>query len=278
MGERAKKKREADAKAARAAKKVAEKAQPAQPTEDPASTDPTGNSSGNNLPTRYSAKKKVPAPCVPSSTAKQAAQSVEGPASADRTSSDKKLPTRFNTKNPKKTGTVAGAASGSFPATRHSTRSLVASSTLGSGNKRTSAKDKDNENKTTRPERSATVAARALLEQLQFNDTEDTDFIEDPQADSGSDDESEADMIIELDDGAISGDDDDGNGSGNGSDIEVISDIEVVEDSNLKTKRGLVAPAKATRRDLPNTNDLEEESSSDEVGESAHRTRPHSGN
>ena len=291
MGERAKKKRAADAKAARNAKKAAEKAQAAQPMEGPASTDPAGSSSDNDPPSgiRSSAGKKTgaalpaprvpssatkPAPRVPSSSAKQAAQSqaVGSSASTDRTSSFKKLPT----KNSKKTGTAAAHVA-SFASTRSSTRSLVVSSTLDSGKKHTSAND---ESKVTRPERSATVAARALLEQLQYNETEDSDFEEDPQADNGSNDESETDMVIELDDNddVAIGNDDDGSSDGDGDG----SDIEVVEVGNLKKKQGRVAPAKATRKDLPNTNDSEKESGSDdsdsEDGESACWTRPHSGN
>ena len=76
---------------------------------------------------------------------------------------------------------------------------------------------------------------------------------------------SETNMEIELDDGTTNGDDDDdsddnGDGDGDGSKIEVVKDV------NLKIKQGLVASAKATQKDLPNTN--EEESNGSDKGES----------
>lgn len=118
-----------------------------------------------------------------------AAQSVEGP-STDHASSDKKLPTQFNTKNPKKKGAAAPRVA-SLASTRRSTRSRVVSSTLGSGKKLASAKDYNDGNKVTRRERSATIAAKALFEQLQISDEEDTDFDGDPQADGASNDDLE---------------------------------------------------------------------------------------
>jgi hypothetical protein len=155
----------------------------------------------------------------------------------------------------------------------------VISSTLGSGKKCASATDYDDEIKDTRPECSATITAKALLEQLQLSEHEDTDFDEEPLTDGGSDDDSETNMKIKLDDGMTDCDDDDhsdgnvdgdGDGDGNGNG----SEIEVVEDVNLKIKQGLVALAKVTQKDLPNTN--EEESDGSEEGESTCQTRPHS--
>ena len=181
MGERAKKKCAEEAKAACQAKKSAEQA--TQPVKTPVSAD---TSSDNNLPTQSSArnsKKTGPAPRVLSSAAKKnKAQSVEGP-STDRTSSDNKLPTQFNAKNSKKTGAAAPRVA-SFASSHRSTCFLNASST-GSDKKHASAKGHNNESIATRPKRVATAAAKALLEQLQISETEDTDFKEDPQADGG---------------------------------------------------------------------------------------------
>ena len=86
--------------------------------------------------------------------------------------------------------------------------------------------------------------------------------------------------MIELDDdddGVISGDDINGDASGDGDgdgdgDVNEFN-IKVVEDGNLKIKWHPVAPTNATWKDLPNTN--EEESDSDEDGESTCWTRPH---
>jgi hypothetical protein len=262
MGECTKKKGAADARAARKAKNAA------QSVEDPASADPP--SSDNNLPTRSSTKNSKITSRVLSSATKQAAQSVEEPASTDHTLSDKKLPTQSNTKNAKKRGSAAPHVP-SVASTHCSTRSHVISSTLGSGTKCALAMDYDDEIKDTRPERSATIAAKALLEQLQLSEHEDTNFDEEPPTDGGSNDDSETNMKIKLDDGTTDGDDDDnsdgngdgdgdGNGNGNGSKIEVVEDV------NLKIKQGLVALAKATQEDLSNTN--EEESDGSEEGES----------
>jgi hypothetical protein len=106
------------------------------------------------------------------------------------------------------------------------------------------------------------------------SENKDTNFDEDPQGDDGSDDDnSETNMIIELDDhddGTIGGDDDDdGNGNGNDNndgngDVDG-SEIEVVEDGNLKIKQGPVALEKATQKDLFNE---EESSGGDKDGES----------
>ena len=208
------------------------------------------------------AKKKCVADAKAARKAKKAAEDPDPP-------SDNNPPAQSKTKNPKKKGTAAPRVHvASVTATRRSTRSNIGSL---SGKKDTSAaKDYNNENKSTHRERSATIAAKALLDQLKISEDEDTtDFDQDPQADGESNDDWETDMIMELDgndDGAI-GDDDDDDSDGNGSEIEV------VEDGNLKTKhRGLVAPAKATRKDLPNANE-EESSSSDEDGESDCWTR-----
>ena len=189
---------------------------------------------------------------VPSSAAEQAAQSVELCASTGHTSSDKILPTRFNSVNSKKKGATTPhvmSCVASFASTRRSTHLLIASSTLGSGKKNTStsksAKGHNNESIAARPECSATAAAKALLEQLQITSSE----IEDDDFEEG---------------GGSNDDMDDDDSSGNGSDIEVM-----VEGGNLKAKQNLVAPAKATQKGLPTGNTEKEESSSDEDGESA---------
>lgn len=210
MGEGVKKKRAAEARAARKAKKAAEQA----PT-DPASSD-------DNLPTR-SKKTGAAAPSrvlASTSTSKQAAkcQSVEGSASTDHTG------------------------------TRRSTRSLLASASSSKSAKGHRDTGNNESIVATRPERVATAAAKALLERLQFSETEDTDLEEDP--DGGSNGDLETDTIIELedDDGVISG-----NGNGN--------------ESGIKVAR---APTKVARtRNVPNPD--EEESSgedSEEAGES----------
>ena len=200
MGECTKEKCTADARAACKAKKAA------QSVGDPASADPP--SSDNNLPTRSSTKNSKITWHVLSSATKQAAQSVEGPASTDHTLSDKKLPTQSNTKNTKKRGATAPHVA-SVASTRRSTCSHIISLTLGSGKKHASATDYNDEIKDTRSECSATIAAKALLEQLQLSEHEDTDFDEEPLTDGGSDDDSVTNMKIELDDGMTNGDDDD---------------------------------------------------------------------
>ena len=237
MGERAKKKRAADARAARIAKKTAD-ALAVQPTEGPSSesAEPTGtssqagNSSGNKLPTQSSSKKKSVAHRVASSTA-------------------------------------------STSHTRRSTRSLVVSSTRApsSYKKKKSAEDHSDDKKATRPERSATVAARALLEQLQYAETEDTDIEEDPE-------EGDGDSDGNGNGNGNGNNSSDSNGNGDDDDDDDGSEIEVVEVGNLKMKQRLVAPAKATRKKLPGApakathkeppSANEEEPSSDEDGES----------
>lgn len=183
------------------------------------------------------AKKKCLADAAAARKAKKAAekatQPVESPASDDPTgtSSDIKQPTRSNAKNSKKIG-----ASGRIPSsssTRRSTRSISTSGL--SGEKHTSA-GCNNESTATRPQRSASAEARALLCQLQFTETEGTDFEEDDEdLDDGG-----ADMIIELDDGdgAVSGDDEH---YGDESDVEILDNDQDLTD--------LVAPP--TRKGLP---------------------------
>jgi hypothetical protein len=132
MGERAKKKRAAEATASRKAKKTVKKQ--TQPVEGLASesTDP-------------------------------------GPSS-----SDVKLPAK----------NFSGTATRVSSSTRRSTRS-ISSSTLGSNEKRTtSLKSQNVKGRTTHPQRAATAAARALLQQLRFTETEDSDFEEDPKGKS----------------------------------------------------------------------------------------------
>ena len=161
MGERTKKIHAADARTACKAEKAA------QSVEDSASADPL--SSDNNLPTWSSTKNSKITSRVLSSATKQAAQSVEGPTSTDHTLSDKKLPTQFNTKNTKKRGAAAPHVA-LVASTHRSTHSHVISSTLGSGKKCASAMDYNDEIKDTHPECSATIAAKALLEQLQLSE------------------------------------------------------------------------------------------------------------
>ena len=78
--------------------------------------------------------------------------------------------------------------SSSSAATRHSTRLRSSSSKLlESSEKYTSAEGDDNENIATRPKRSATAAANALLQQLQISETKSVDSEEDPDGKSNDD-------------------------------------------------------------------------------------------
>jgi hypothetical protein len=166
MGERAKKKRAAESKAARNTKKAAK--QESQLEEGPASSDPT--TSDIRLPTRSKAK-----------TVEQANQIIKHPASNE--------PTRSNAKISRAAPPSRVPSESSQSATRHSARSFSSSSKL--GNK--SAKDHIDETIETRPKRSATAAANALLQQLQIDENE-SDFEED--LDGGSNDET--DMITKV--------------------------------------------------------------------------------
>ena len=113
------------------------------------------------------AKKKRAADASAARKAKKAAEQLQESVEDPATSSDKKLPTRSNTKPPKKTCTAPRVASGA--STRRSTHLHIPSSTLRSG-KLASAKDSIKEGKLTRLKRSATIAAKALLEQLQITE------------------------------------------------------------------------------------------------------------
>ena len=212
------------------------------------------------------AKKKRAADAKAARKAKKAAEDPDPP-------SDNNLPSQSKTKTSKKKAAAPRVRVASVTSTRCSTRSHVVSSTVGSSKKNTSVAKNNNGSKLTGRERSATIAAKALLEQLKISEDEDTtDFDEDPQGDGEADGKSnvnwselKTDVIIEPDDNndsTISGnDDDDSDGDG--------SEVEVVEDG---TKQGLVVRAKATRKDT-----IEEESSeSDEEGEFKCQTRPHS--
>jgi hypothetical protein len=167
MGERAKKKRAAEAKAARNSKAKKATEVSSELEEGPTSTNPT--TSNIKLPTGTRSKAKK--------TVEQVTQLMEDPASTDPTSSDIRLPTQ--SKNFLKKGAAAPRVPSSA-STRHSTRSIKPSSKLGSGEKHTSVKGHDDESIATRPKRSATAAANALLQQLQItSEIESTDF-EDP--------------------------------------------------------------------------------------------------
>jgi hypothetical protein len=222
MGEKAKKKRAADARAAKKAKTAK-----AMPVEAPASasTDPT-------------------APTVPTSS---------------------NVPTQSNARNSKKTGTAPRVPSvpssvRSVP-TRQSTHSIGSSSTLGTGKKHTSANLEGTDNGKTRPKRSATARAMALLQELQLSETEETEC--DPEGVFTGNDE--LDMIMETNEDLDEDEDASGGTGEEGSDDgSKSSDIEVVEEP--VTRKGLPKVSAVRKKPNPHTID-EEESSSDESGE-----------
>jgi hypothetical protein len=83
----------------------------------------------------------------------------------------------------------------SSAATRHSTRLLqVSSLKLESSGKRTSADIHNDESVVTRPQRSATAAANALLQQLQIGESERVDSEDDPDGKYNS--EIDAKMMV----------------------------------------------------------------------------------
>jgi hypothetical protein len=114
----------------------------------------------------------------------------------------------------------------------------------------------DNDN--TRPKRSATARAMALLHELHFSETEETEHDPEGVFNTGND---EVDTIIELDED----EDEDGETSGDeGS--EDRSDIEVIEEPVARKAQPKVSAA----RKKPNLQAIasdEEESSSDEFSE-----------
>lgn len=195
-------------------------------------------------------------------TAAKAKTPVEAPASAstDHTPSD--TPTQSNARNSKKTVTaprVPSAPSNAQPVpTRQSTRLLSSSSTLRSDKKHISANDGR-----TRPLRTATATAMALLQELHFGETEevehdpegvfvDNDEVEEEDEDGGSgDDEDDEDD----EDGGTDGDEGDNNGSDTG--------IEVIE-GPVAHKGPSKVPAVRKKQKLQA---IDEESSSDEFGE-----------
>lgn len=156
-------------------------------------------------------------------------------------------------------------SSASTTQARHSTRLLGSSSKMGSGEKRVSAKDHNNEESTTatRPKRSATAAANALLQQLQISEDEE---LEDPdgelnnETDNGTDFE-DPDGEMELDDES-----DEGSGDDDGSDIEVVDQGKIKPMASATQKgKGPAASHHVQRKPKP---PIDEDPSSDETGES----------
>jgi hypothetical protein len=212
------------------------------------------------------AKKKRAAVARAAKKAK-AAQLVEAPASDPAgTSSDVNIATQSNASNLKKTGTAPRVPSissdkRSVP-TRQSTRSLgssasSSSSTLGSGKKHTSTNLEGNDNGKSRPQRSATVAALALLQELQVSETEDAEH--DPEGVFTGN--AEVDKNMELDED----EDEDGDSDSDEDD----SDIVVIEEPPAVARKGL--PNVSAVRKKPNLQavdeDSESSSDSDEFGE-----------
>ena len=216
MGERAKKKRAADARAAKKAKMTK--------TMDPAST-----------------------------------------ASAKSTSSE--VPTQSNAKNSKKPGTAPRVPSAPpRQSTRSSTRSLGSSSTLSSAKKHTSTDLEGTDNGKTRSLRATTAVAMALLQELQFSETEETEG--DPRVLTGNDSdevmitESAQDEDEDLEDSG-SGDDLGDEGSDDGSEVEVIEEpVAQVQKNPPK-----VVPAVQKKLNLPAIAETESSSDSDKFGE-----------
>jgi hypothetical protein len=209
MGEGAKKKRAADARAARAAKKAVKATQPVEAPAG-ASTDPPSDvPTQSNATSGNSKKSSVPrVPSVPSGV--------------------RSVPTR------------------------QSTRSLGPSSTLGAGKRQTSDNGKP------RPQRSATARAMALLQELQFSETEETEETErDPEGVFTGNNEDDA--IMELDE-----DEDEDGGTSDDESSDARSDVEVIEVP--VARKGLPKVSAAVRKKPP-PDFQEEESSSEEFGE-----------
>jgi hypothetical protein len=218
MGEKAKKKRAADARAAKKAKMASASTDPMPPTVPTSSDVPTQSNAGNS-------KKTGTAPRV---------RSVP--------SSVRSVPTRQST----------------------GTRSIGSSSTLGASKKHTSANLEGTDNGKTRPKRSATTKAMALLQELQLSETEETEC--DPEGVFAGNDE--VDMTMETnedldeDEDGGSGTSEEPEGSDDGSASES-SDVEVIEEP--VTRKGL--PKVSAVRTKPNLHTIdEEESSGDESG------------
>jgi hypothetical protein len=230
-------------------------------------------------------KKRVAESRARKTTGKKAAEQVkEIPASTGTDSTS-----RSNAGNSKKTRAAPRVPSSA--STRHSTRLLSSSSKLETG-KHTSASAKGNdESAATRPQRSATAAANALLQQLQISETESVDSEEDLDGESiiliwlwHTDFKYNPDGDVELVEGSDkgSGDDQDSSPSGD-SDNEDSGDG---SDSDIELIEGKVKPvALATRKGLPKVaasdgaqrkrklQVIEEESSDDESGESIYCIR-----
>jgi hypothetical protein len=119
----------------------------------------------------------------------------------------------------------------------------------------------------TRPKRSATARAMALLQELQFSETEETEC--DPEGVFTGNDE--VDMIMETiedldenEDGETGEDEDGETGEKGSDDGSESSDIEVIEEPVTRKGRPKVSAAQKK----PNLNTInEEESSGDEYGE-----------
>ena len=202
------------------------------------------------------AKKAKMAKATPESLALTDSEAPAAGAFTDPTTSD--VPTQSNAGNSKQTGTAPRVVPSrvnvrSVP-TRQSTRSSTQLTTLGSvtGKNHASAslKFQGIDNGKTHPKRSATARAMALLQELQFSETEDIE--DDP--DGVFTGNEEVDMITELDEDED--EDDDGSDTG----VEVIQEPAVA-------RKGLPKPKVPAVRKKPNLQAIDKEGSSDESGE-----------
>jgi hypothetical protein len=211
MGETAKKKRAAEAKAARKAKKDAEQA--TQPVEGPpASVDPilSGNKPPNSSDSKYSKKSKA----VPQEKMPRAPRSIS---------------------------------------TRHSTRSRSTSAAVSSGS------SEQRGSNATRPRRLATAAAETLLQQVRL--VEDSDFEEDLDGNSDSEEEIELD---DDEDGTMIG----GDNRSSGDDIEIVEGGEIelgpAAPTTQRSRARVSAVSRGAQKKVPKVQVIEEEESSDE--------------
>ena len=182
-----------------------------------------------------------------------AAQLAETPSSAstDTTLPEVNIAALSNTSNLKK---KAAAPTRQSICSRGSSAS---SSTLGSGTSgknRTSANLEGNDNGKSRPQRAATAAALALLQDLQASDTEEVEL--DPEGVFTGNDE--VDRIMELEASAS----DDGGSDGDSNESSE-SDIVMVEELPAVARKTLSKPKMQKKSNLKAIEEEDSESSSD---------------
>jgi hypothetical protein len=200
-------------------------------------------------------------------TKKDASELEEGPATDPTSATTSEIPSR-RSRSKVKTAAEQSRVTSRVPSSastqvRQSTR---ISSKLVKGH------DDDESTMATRPKRAATVAANALLQQLQISKDQE---LEDPDGESNdetdkSTDFEDPDGDMELDEGLDEGSvDDKGSGDDDGSDIELIDHgkIKPVASATQKGK-GPAASHHVKRKPKPPSIDEDSDSGSDESGES----------